>query len=872
MKKVVVAMGCWLVLLTGLWGNAVAGDYKLPDTGQTKCYDNVGEISCPQPGEPFYGQDGCYTINPPSYTKLDAQGNDLPDLATEWVMVRDNVTGLIWEVKTDDGSIHYMHNRYTWQNAQDMFIADLNSHQFGGYTDWRMPTIKELTTIIDHGKHDPAINTDYFPNTMSPQYWRPAYWSSTTFANKSDDAWGVSFYSAIVGVYLKYDYSDDGNFVRAVRGDSRAVQNSFVDNGDGTVTDTAIGLMWQKETADFKMNWEEALSYCENLTLARYNDWRLPNERELGSLVDYDKYEPSIDTIVFPDTVSFYYWSSTTYSLDRRQACDICFEWGLSNQFDKFHQYSDGYYVRAVRGGQASSFNNLTFPLSGTLADRTVNLSFGADWPDGECDGLIKKHAGVDISAVKGESVYVAKLGIVRAIVDGGTQWEKAVTIEHTSSNPVFTTVYWHIDPTVTVGQTVISGQIIGNIADLGDNTHFHFGVRMSAYSNISNRGALPQTDCGGDPAFPEYFIDPETISYEELTIYWPVDSPVITQDYACYNCYKNNEKFHTGIDAYSSNYDPWDYDTPVKATSAGEIVCLYRTSDSETTWCDGSMDYFDEIPTRNRGFGNTVIIKHSDKYSLYGHLDCINREMVERFLKIEGKSPHVSNGEDLGIMGNSSDQKRRSPKIGPHLHFEIKDRGVLGDPKYDKDFGYTKSLPPDRCGYNDPMLFLHPETEDITPIPVRATNNVNILPGPGFYELKLNTLYLDQKIVTFRKAFNENGIWYQVYLAVPRRNPDIDRFSNVVEGWISGNFIEEDSVTKVRVKEGIKEPVVVYRKPGKGKIALVWSQQEFVVSTTMDGKGCQSMWYKVFLGNIRLEKEEIQQGWICGDFVDEVQ
>ena len=156
----------------------------------------------------------------------------------------------------------------------------------------------------------------------------------------------------------------------------------------------------------------------------------------------------------------------------------------------------------------------LKWPLSGTLADRTINQLFGADWPDGKCDGLVKKHAGVDISAVKGESVYAANAGIVRAIVDGGTQWKKAVTIEHTSSNPVFTTVYWHIDPVVVVGQELTSGQIIGNIADLGSNTHLHFGVRMSAYSNISNRGALPQTDSDGDPAFPEHFVDPLELYY----------------------------------------------------------------------------------------------------------------------------------------------------------------------------------------------------------------------------------------------------------------------------------------------------------------------------------------------------------------------
>lgn len=66
-----------------------------PDTGQTIYYDSSGEITCPQPGEPFYGQDANYTINPPSYTNLDANGNALANTATSWAMVRDNVTKLI---------------------------------------------------------------------------------------------------------------------------------------------------------------------------------------------------------------------------------------------------------------------------------------------------------------------------------------------------------------------------------------------------------------------------------------------------------------------------------------------------------------------------------------------------------------------------------------------------------------------------------------------------------------------------------------------------------------------------------------------------------------------------------------------------------
>jgi hypothetical protein len=66
----------------------------VPDTGQTRCYNDSVEIPCPAEGQAFYGQDANYTINPPSYTKLDADGNDLPDNATEWVMVRDKLLAL----------------------------------------------------------------------------------------------------------------------------------------------------------------------------------------------------------------------------------------------------------------------------------------------------------------------------------------------------------------------------------------------------------------------------------------------------------------------------------------------------------------------------------------------------------------------------------------------------------------------------------------------------------------------------------------------------------------------------------------------------------------------------------------------------------
>jgi len=156
MKRLLIVLALLLVLPCVTF----AVDCPVPDTGQTKCYDDVGsEIDpCPSPGEDFYGQDAQHSTNPQSYTKLDENGDDLSDTATEWVMVRDNVTGLIWEVKTDDDSIHDKDNTYTWQDAQDVFIDALNTAEFGGFDDGRLPTIKELSFIVNSDTYDSTID------------------------------------------------------------------------------------------------------------------------------------------------------------------------------------------------------------------------------------------------------------------------------------------------------------------------------------------------------------------------------------------------------------------------------------------------------------------------------------------------------------------------------------------------------------------------------------------------------------------------------------------------------------------------------------------------------------------------------------------
>jgi hypothetical protein len=108
-------------------------------------------------------------------------------------------------------SIHDKDNTYTWQNAKDVFIAQLNSSSFGGYSDWRMPTVKELSWLVNSDIPYPGstIDATWFPHTVSSHYW-----SSTTDASNTYGAWLLYFgYGSVYSSGKSYSY-----YVRAVRG------------------------------------------------------------------------------------------------------------------------------------------------------------------------------------------------------------------------------------------------------------------------------------------------------------------------------------------------------------------------------------------------------------------------------------------------------------------------------------------------------------------------------------------------------------------------------------------------------------------------------------------------------------------------------
>lgn len=290
--------------------------YLLPDTGQDICADQDGEeIDCPDEGEDYYGQDAQFFSDDMSYTD-NGDGT-----------ITDNITGLMWQQSPiDEGVSFYEAEAY----ADDLVLA--------GYDDWRLPTAKELFSISDFTSGWPYLNTNYFDlaidNDISKdeQYWSEQY-VGTTVEGGDDAAFGINHVTGHIKAYAASVSGQMGNYVRAVRGDSYG-ENEFVDNQDGTVTDNATGLMWAQDDSGEGMVWADALEYAEDSELAGYDDWRLPNIRELQSIVDY-RYSPTATSSAYVGpAIDTEYFNITALSpSDTQYETDYGYFWSSTNAY-----------------------------------------------------------------------------------------------------------------------------------------------------------------------------------------------------------------------------------------------------------------------------------------------------------------------------------------------------------------------------------------------------------------------------------------------------------------------------------------------------------------------------------------------------------
>ena len=254
---------------------------------------------------------------------------------SQWSCIRDNVTGLVWEIKTASGT-HSFNEKVTWQNRGT--LADTtNAESLCGITAWRVPSVTELLTIANNGRQNPANDVNRFPNSKSQ-----AYWTDDSVSGVATNAWAVNFFSGIGNSKAKTQTYQ----VRLVAGDYAATRfdrTRFVDNGDSTVTDLVTGLMWKKcpeglsgggceEGAVSNKVWGVAMKTARDSTFAGYDDWRLPNLKEIQTLVDVSKNNPAQDTTLFPNpnNVLNYWTSSLTKKPDPlTQSWRINFQRGL---------------------------------------------------------------------------------------------------------------------------------------------------------------------------------------------------------------------------------------------------------------------------------------------------------------------------------------------------------------------------------------------------------------------------------------------------------------------------------------------------------------------------------------------------------------
>jgi hypothetical protein len=311
--------------------------------------------------------------------------------------VTDTLTGLMW--LKDGGCL-----RNNW-NAAFQTVTSFNGspgkyncrEYAAKHSDWRLPNAKELESLINYGKSSSAawLNTVGFMNMKSTYYW-----SSTTFRDSTSaltasrgmrsisnaNAWLVNMQSGmgtmtsknnayyilpvrISGSEKSYEIPKTGQTVSYASGDDGYIEAGidwpeprFADNGDGTVTDNVTGLMWLKDGGCLKKTWTSALSAIKDINAnsgaynclgytADHSDWRLPNVREIESLVNYGTSNSAawLNSAGFMNVKSSYYWSSTTYQNYTSQAWGMQMTNGQTTTLSKSTRSL--YSVWPVRGG-----------------------------------------------------------------------------------------------------------------------------------------------------------------------------------------------------------------------------------------------------------------------------------------------------------------------------------------------------------------------------------------------------------------------------------------------------------------------------------------------------------------------------------------
>lgn len=375
-------------------GNAIAAPYTwtfgtqappFNDTGITnsQCYQAASNVlaDCGSAAAIalYPAQDGMIGRDATAATNISNDGKrGFSFSAVTGGCVQDNVTGLMWEVKTNDGGLRDWTKTYTnftaeydiwfhgaavsYGTSTDVsgFVTAVNATKLCGFDDWRLPTVDELQSIVDYGVVAPGlsnatIDANWFPNTQGGSYF------SATPGRIDPYAWVVNFNDGLCII----DDREASLYVRLVRGTQTKVLPRYTLSADGyEVTDHQTNLIWQRCAEGLGWNGLTCagteLTFTHELAMAHAKDmadfttkpWRLPNVKELSSITNRAYFVPSIDGAFFPATPPGMFWSTSPYVGNPEFAWKVSFADGMvSGIINGQGSRSSNYYVRLVRDG-----------------------------------------------------------------------------------------------------------------------------------------------------------------------------------------------------------------------------------------------------------------------------------------------------------------------------------------------------------------------------------------------------------------------------------------------------------------------------------------------------------------------------------------
>jgi hypothetical protein len=268
-------------------------DLPLFQTDQHACYDENGRaVPCPGTGQDGEYRHGIAWPKP----RFDVLGN----------IVLDKLTGLFW---TRNASLSQF--PLNWSEAHE-FVEKLNSDHYADRNDWRLPERRELFSLISHAGINPSLPEDHPFCDVFHGY----YWTATPCSRLPRQAWYVHLGGGRVFKGMKH-----GSYMVwpvGARPEPLPRSTSRFEVRESTVTDRVTGLMWTRGadlTGGRKVNWSDALAVVRTLNISGasgFDDWRLPNVRELESLVDPYDHSPALSKHAAFTNVQDAYWSATT--------------------------------------------------------------------------------------------------------------------------------------------------------------------------------------------------------------------------------------------------------------------------------------------------------------------------------------------------------------------------------------------------------------------------------------------------------------------------------------------------------------------------------------------------------------------------------